>query len=49
MVDGIQAVVIIGCYGVAGQVQDDQLQQPPKVTHLPYPLDAVAPTVQLHQ
>ena len=49
VVDGVEAVVIMHRYRIASQVEDDELQQPPQVTHLPDPLHIVATTVQFHQ
>jgi len=49
VVDGVEPVVVMRRYRIASQVQDDELQQPPQVTHLPDPLHIVAATVQLHQ
>ncbi len=49
VVDGVEPVVIMRCYRIASQVEDDELQQPPQVAHLPDSLHIVAATVQLHQ
>jgi len=49
VVDGVEPVVVMRRYRIASQVEDDELQQPPQVAHLPDPLHIVAATVQLHQ
>ena len=49
MVDSVEAVLLVCCHRIPGEVKDDELGQSPEVAHLPHSRYLVAPTVQLHQ